>query len=66
MTKLLKLVIFSCIILKSKNLILGFKITHQLFLSLRRLKKYIQHELIHWPTPQHSDDKSIGIVFWKK
>lgn len=34
--------------------------------SVRRLKKYIQHELIHWPTPQHSDDKSIGIVFWKK
>jgi len=34
--------------------------------SVRRIKKYIQHELHHWPTPQHSDDKSIGIVFWKK
>lgn len=34
--------------------------------NVRRLKKYIQHELNHWPTPQHSDDKSIGIVFWKK
>jgi len=33
--------------------------------SVRRIKKYIKHELHHWPTPQHSDDKSIGIVFWK-
>lgn len=32
----------------------------------KAIKKYIQHELIHWPTPQHSDDKSIGIIFWKK
>ena len=34
--------------------------------SVRQIKKYIKHELNHWSTPQHSDDKSIGIVFWKK
>ena len=34
--------------------------------SVRQIKKYIKHELNHWSTPYHSDDKSIGIVFWKK
>lgn len=33
--------------------------------KFRQSKKYLQHELHHWQTPQHSDDKSIGLIYWK-
>lgn len=33
--------------------------------NFRQSKKYLRHELHHWQTPQHSDDKSIGLIYWK-
>ncbi|MDM1018749.1 PP2C family serine/threonine-protein phosphatase [Acinetobacter sp. VNK23] len=33
--------------------------------NFRQAKKYLQHELHHWQTPQHGDDKSIGLIYWK-
>ncbi|ENU33299.1 PP2C family serine/threonine-protein phosphatase [Acinetobacter parvus] len=33
--------------------------------NFRQAKKYLQHELHHWQTPKHSDDKSIGFIYWK-
>ncbi len=30
----------------------------------RKIKKKIKYELIHWKTPYHSDDKSIGLILF--
>ena len=30
--------------------------------SSRRIKKYLKNQLIHWPTPFHTDDKSLAMV----
>ena len=30
----------------------------------RKIKKKIKHELIHWNTPYHIDDKSIGLILF--
>ena len=34
--------------------------------SPRQGKRWIQRELNKWKTPQHSDDKSLGFVYWMK
>lgn len=35
-------------------------------ISPRQGKKYLINELNNWQTPHHSDDKSIGVIIWKK
>lgn len=32
-------------------------------LSRRRARKWLTHELTHWGTPGHSDDKSLALIF---
>lgn len=34
------------------------------YMNPRKIKKKIKHELIHWKTPCHSDDKSIGLILF--
>lgn len=34
-------------------------------LSRRRARRWLTHELTHWGTPGHSDDKSLALIFKK-
>jgi serine/threonine protein phosphatase PrpC len=34
-------------------------------LSRRRVRRWLTHELTHWGTPGHSDDKSLALIFKK-
>lgn len=34
-------------------------------LSRRRARRWLAHELTHWGTPGHSDDKSLALIFKK-
>ncbi len=35
-------------------------------LSRRRARRWLTHELTHWSTPGHSDDKSLALIFKKR
>ena len=39
-------------------------ITYSKNKSSRRVKKYLKHMLINWPTPNHTDDKSLIMVIF--
>lgn len=34
-------------------------------MSRRRGKKWIRKQLENWPTPGHTDDKTLALIFWK-
>ncbi|ACN14584.1 conserved hypothetical protein [Desulforapulum autotrophicum HRM2] len=34
-------------------------------MSRRRGKKWIRKQLENWPTPGHTDDKTLAVIFWK-
>lgn len=36
---------------------------HMSGLSRRRARRWLTHELTHWGTPGHSDDKSLALIF---
>lgn len=38
---------------------------HLTGLSRRRTRRWLTHELTHWGTPGHSDDKSLALIFRK-
>jgi serine/threonine protein phosphatase PrpC len=35
-------------------------------LSRRQARRWLTHELTHWATPQHADDKTVAVVFKDK
>ena len=34
--------------------------------SRRQARRWLTHELRHWATPQHADDKTVAVVFKDK
>jgi hypothetical protein len=34
-------------------------------MSRRRGKKWLRKQLENWPTPGHTDDKTLALIFWK-
>jgi len=52
--------------LQNEQHFLSFLIKNAQLKNYRLMKKNIKNELLNWSTPQHSDDKSIGLICWKR